>query len=222
MAAQIYQFRNRILAEVPGCPVPRIDREIEISIRQMCEDTYAYTKSFEIEDFDYTTIDTSDNDSITITLSDYFTSADPIAVLKLQLDGVDWYARKLVLENDNSNLTTIEISGTKFFNFPALTTMKLFPFTSKAENFDIFLKLAVKPSRNLTSYDDEFRWNDDWFEGIISLSSAHLQQIPNRPWSDGMRALENMATYRSCIANVKIDDALGGSYGSTFVEGGYF
>jgi len=222
MAVLISQFRNRLLAEVPGCPIPRVDLAVLNAIRQMCEDTYAYTKSFEEEDFDYTTIDDTDNDAITITLSTYFADADPVAPLMLQIDGADWNLRELILENDNSNLTNIEIQGVKFFSFPTLTTMKIFPFTGQTANFDIFLKLAVKPERGLSSVEDKFYNDDDWYEGIIHCAAYRLQMITGRPWSNERQAGYNKSRYEHYMGRVKIDTAMGGSAGTVFIQGGYF
>ena len=210
------------MVEVPGCPIPRIDTAVINAIRKMCEDTYGYTKSFEEEDIDYTTIDDTDNDSLTITLSDYFTDLDPVAALKLQIDGGDWDLRELILENDNSNLDQIAIQGVKFFNFPSLTTMKLFPFTDQGANFDVFLKLAVKPTRGETSVEDKFYNDDDWFEGIIHCASYHLQAIPGRPWSNGEHSFYNLSRYSHYMGRKKIDIAYGGTAGSLAIEGGYF
>jgi hypothetical protein len=222
MATQISQFRNRVLVEVPGCPIPRIDLAIVNSIRKMCKDSYAHTKSFEDEDIDYTTIDATDNDSITINLATYFTGVDPVAPLKFQIDGGDWDLRELILENDNSNLDQIAIQGVKFFNFPSLTTMKLFPFTDQGANFDVFLKLAVKPTRGETSVEDKFYNDDDWFEGIIHCAAYRLQAMPNRPWSNGNNVSYNRSMYNHYMGRVKIDLAHGGTAGSLAVEGGYF
>jgi len=222
MPTQISQFRNRVLVEVPGCPTPRIDLAVVNAIREMCKDTYAYTKSFEDEDIDYTTIDDTDNDSYTLDLSSYISNVDPIAPLKFQIDGGDWNLRELTLENDNSNLDSITIQGTKFFNYPALTTMKIFPFTDQSVNFDIFLKLAVKPSRGVTEVENIFYNDDNWFEGIVHLASHDLQIMPSRPWSNAEHAIFNRSRYSHYMGLVKINDSLGGSPGSQAIEGGYF
>lgn len=222
MATAISEFRNRVLVDVPGCPIPRIDLAVLDAIRKMCEDTYAYSKSFEEEAFDYTTIDAADNDSITITLSTYFTGADPIAPLMFQIDGGEWTLRKLILENDNSNLTNIEMQGVKFFNFPSLTTMKIFPFTSQQVNFDMFLKLAVKPTRGQTTVEDVFHDDDDWFTGICHYASYLLQIIPGRTWSNGEYASFNRSRYDHYMGRVRIDLALGEAAGDLSIQGGYF
>ena len=181
----ISKFHNRVIAEAPGCPIPRIDVAVVNAIRRMCHDTYAYSKSFEAEDIDYTTIDTADNDALTIDLSTYITNVEPIAPLKFQIDGGDWVLRKLILENDNSNLSDIELQGVKFFNFPSLTTMKIFPFTNQQINFDIFLKMAVKIPRDLdlhetqTEYGAELVTNGDMEldDNWISYGTPTVQEI---------------------------------------------
>lgn len=222
MATQISEFRNRVIAEVTGCPTARIDLAVVDAIRQMCEDTWCYTKSFEVEAIDYTTINAADNDSITITLSTYFTSADPIGVIKFQIDGGDWYTRELTLLNDNSNLSSIEIGEVKFFNFPSLTTIKVFPFTGQTADFDIFMKLAVKPNRSVTSVEDMFYNNDDWFDGVVYLATHKLMMIPERPWSNPALATWNRNQYSDAVGRVRITEAIGASMGSVFVSGGYF
>lgn len=222
MATQISQFRNRVVVEVPGCPIPRIDLAIIDSIRKMCDDTYAYTKSMEFEAIAYSSVDPADNDAITLTLSTYITDVDPIAPLFFQIDGGEWTLSKLVLENDNSNLTSIEQQGVKFFSFPSLTSMKIFPFTDQSANFDIFLKLAVKPSRGLTSVEDIFYTDDYWFEGIWRRSAYELQIMPKRPWTNPEQAAFNKGKYNHFKGMVRIGDSLGGAAGSKAIEGGYF
>lgn len=222
MATQISQFRNRIVSEVPGCPFPRIDTAVIDALRMFCEDSYLYTKSFEEEDIAYGTIDTSDNDSLTITLSTYYSDADPICPLFFQIDGADWDLKELVLENDNSNLTQIEEDGVKFFSFPTTTSMKIFPFTDQSVNFDVFLKLAVKPSEDVTSVEDKF-WNEkDWRDAVIAQAAGMLQSMPGRGWTDYGKAGVNFAIYRSNLASARIKAEHGNTKGSIAVEGGYF
>lgn len=222
MATAISVFRNRVLVEVPGCPVPRVDMAVVDALRQFCKDTYAYTKDFEVEDIAYGTVDSTDNDSLTIDLSAYFSSLDPIAPLKLQVDGGDWDLRELTLVNDNSNLTQIELQGVKFFNFPSLTTIKIFPFTDQSVNFDVYLKLAVKPNRSVTSVDDDFYNKDDWFAAVCSYAAAILQKMPKRAWTNYEQAELNFDLYRGFMGAAKIDFALGGTAGSVPIQGGYF
>lgn len=222
MATQISQFRNRVVVEVPGCPLPRIDLAVVDAIRMMCEDTYAYYKSFEDEAIDYTTIDSSDNDAITIDLSTYISSVDPVAPLKFQIDGGDWELRRYSLENDNSNLTNIQLEGIKFYNFPSLTTMKIFPLTELQANFDVFLKLAVKPTRDVTSIEDMFIDDDDWFKGINHCAAYLLQEMPGRAWSNPQQSVYNKSRYNHYVGRVKIDESLGGAFGDMVVQGGYF
>ena len=222
MTVLISRFRNRALVEVPGCPIPMIDTYVLNSIRKMCEDTYAYTKAFEAADQNYALIDATDNDSFEIDLSAYFSDVDPVAPLMLQIDGADYGLSELVLENDNTNLSSIEISSVKFFNFPDLTTIKLFPFTGQSVNFDIFLRLAVKPTRGELSVEDKFYNNDDWYEGIIHLAASMLQMIPGRPWSNEPHGALNKSIYSHHMGRVKIDAAVGGTAGSFAIQGGYF
>lgn len=220
MPTAINNFWNRIAAHVPGCPVPATHRAIVDAVRQFCEDTHVLTKAFEEEAFDYTTIDTTDNDAITITLSSKFSGYEVVAPEFFQIDGGEWNLSRLELINDNSNLTSIQLSDTKFFNFPTTTTIKIFPFTDQSENFDMFLKLAVKPNDGTTFFDD-FLYND-WRKAIIPLACAILQEIPDRPWSNPSLASYNRSQYLIHSGKAKLNRSMGYAAGNKYITGGYF
>jgi hypothetical protein len=220
MATAINSFWNRMAAKVPGCPVPAAHRAIVDAVRQFCEDTHVLLKSFEEEDIDYTTIDSTDNDSITITLTSYFTGYEPIVPEFFQIDGGNWNLSRLDLYNDNSNLDSIQLTDTKFYNFPSTTTMKIFPFTDQGANFDIFLKLAVKPNDGSTTFDD-FLFND-WRKAIVPLAVAMLQEMPDRPWSNPNMAAYNRQQYLINSGKAKLNKSMGHTSGSSYITGGYF
>jgi len=220
MATAIKMFRNEVIPHVPGCPFISIDQEVVKAVIRFCEETHILNKAFEAESFDYTTIDSSDNDSITVTLSDYFTGYIPLYVMRLQIDGGDVRAEKYEMLNDNSNLTSIQRGDTIFFSFPTSTTMKMFPFTDRSSNFDLFIDLAVKPASTITGVDD-FLY-EDWREGIAARAISELQRLPNKPWSDRVASRDNMMDYQDNMGRAKIRVNNRYAKGSQIIGGAYF
>lgn len=220
MATAISSFRNRVIPHVPGCPWPKIDQVVLDAIRKFCEDTHLIERSIESEAIDYTTIDATDNDAITITLSGFFTGYDPIVPTEFQIDGAPWHLQELYLYNDNSNLGEITIDGIKFFNFPSLTTMKIFPWTGQGVNFDIYLKLALKPTLGVTTVDDVFY--NDWADAIEYLTAGLLQRIPKRTWTDYDLSNSNLGLYQTLKGRAKTRKNMGFAKGSESITGGYF
>jgi len=220
MATPISSFRNKVIPHVPGCPWPKIDEVVVDALRKFCEDTYLIERGIESEDIDYTTIDATDNDAITINLASHYTGYDPIVPVEFQIDGAPYHLQELYLYNDNSNLDSITLPGIKFFNFPTTASMKIFPFTGQGANFDIYLKLALKPSLAVTTVDDLFFNN--WADAIEFLAAGILQGIPERPWYNPDRAALNLGLYQIKKGDAKLLKNMGFAKGSQAIKGGYF
>jgi len=141
MATTIATFRGGVLAAIPRCPPPIVDQAVVDAIIELCKDASIFEKSFEHWLDAENDVDSTDNDSITITLTDYVgTSYRPHMVKELKIDGEGWYVAHKELETNVDDLTYYEISGTKFYNFPSSTEMKLFPIdddaTTDGDTFD--------------------------------------------------------------------------------------
>jgi len=133
MATNISSFAGGVLPDVPGCPPPIVAQAVVDSIIQLCKDASLFKKSFEHWIDAPNDVDTTDNDSITITLTDYVTATyRPHTVYELKIDGNQWNTHHYELENQVNDLTLYQIEDTKFFNFPSTTTMKLFPIEDDA------------------------------------------------------------------------------------------
>jgi hypothetical protein len=219
MATLLTAFRDKISPFVPGCPLFTVDSYTRDAVIRFCRDTNILVKNFEEADFDYTTIDDTDNDSIEIDLTTYFTNYVPIEMLKLKIDGSDKTISKLELVNDQSDMSVLD-SSLIYFNYPDTTTLKLFPFTSASENFDIYVEMAVRPAHTVTSVDD-FIYND-WKEAICAYALYELQKMPKKSWTDVNSAILNLNIYQNYLGDARIGIATGFANNTSVMQGGYF
>lgn len=216
MATTISSFRKHVLPDVPGCPNFMIDDAVVDGIQQFCIDTLWLEKAIEDEDIDYTTIDATDNDSIEVDLTSYVTDITPYSFTRFQIDGADYDLEYLNLVNDNSNLDQITKTGVKFYNLPDQDTIKIFPFTDQAANFDLYLKIVFKPKDGITSIDDVFY--DDFRDAICGYAKSKLQRIPKKNWTDLEQANINAQTYRSGMGKAKIKHSYGRVTGTASIK----
>ena len=216
MATLLTAFRDKIFPFVPGCPLFTIDGYTRDAVIKFCRDTNILIKAFEEEDFDYTTIDDTDNDSIEIDLTTYMTGYVPIDMLTLKIDGSSKEIYQFELVNDQSDLSVIN-SEVIYFNYPDTTTLKLFPFTNASANFDIYIEMSVRPSHTVTSVDD-FLYND-WKEAICAYALYELQRMPQKSWTDINAASLNLSIYKDYLGDARVKKAV---YDSPVMQGGYF
>lgn len=231
MATAVSQFRNRILADVSGCPIPRIDQAIVDAVRDFCEDAHILRKAFEVE-LTSPFVDTTDSDSVTIDLAGNltpntlplvfpfsFSGYELIFPLMFQIDGVPVNIFRFNMDTDNTYIESMLIQNSKFYNFPSKTLLKIFPFTD-ATTCKLFMNWAIKPTDGSTSVDDLFY--DDWRNAVMYLALSNLQKIPKKPWTDYEAAAFNRSLYRHEMARAKAKAATGFTPTDQFVTGGYF
>jgi hypothetical protein len=131
--ADISAFRGGVLPAVIGCPPFVVDQAVVDAIVQLCKDASIFEKSFEHWIDAENDVDSTDNDSITITLTDYVTATyRPHTIKELQIDGSGWNVFHKELSNNVDDLSLYQIDDTKFYNFPSTSTMKLFPIDDTA------------------------------------------------------------------------------------------
>jgi hypothetical protein len=239
MAIPVSQFRNRISRHVPGCPIPVIDKMVIEAAVQFCEDTLLLSKAFEIQDVLYTAINTGDNDSVVLNIYSWddtgdvaiddvggavfdedYAAFDPIVVTELKINQSPYPCSKREFEND---VTDIQTDGYKFFNFPTQFQIKLFPlneFYDSQKDFDVFLRIAVKPTLTCTVIEDALYNN--YREAIAAHALSVLHSMPQRSWTDLAQAEIEIARYQHEMGRARIRMEKGFTDSDTIVAGGYF
>jgi hypothetical protein len=202
MATAISSFTRHILPDVPGCPSFVIEEKVVEALQQFCKDTKILNKGIEVEDIDYSTVDSTDNDSIDVDLSSYVTGIAPVSISEFQIDGAPYDLEKMELVNDNSNLENILKDGVKFFTIPDEDTITIFPFTDQAVNFDIYLRIVFKPKDGITTIDDFFY--DDYREAICAHAKSEIQRMKDKAWTNLDHATINAKTYSAKMGEAKI------------------
>lgn len=239
MATPLSQFRSRVSRNVPGCPLPFIDKVVRDAAIQFCKDTLIWKVKFEVADVLYTSINSGDNDSITLNIYDYIDTGDvsvddsggvsfsdnyalfdPILVSEIKIDQQPYNIKHEKYYND---ITDLETGGYKYFNFPSRYTVKIFPldeFADAQRNFDVFLSLAVKPTTITTVVEDTLYY--DYQEAIAAYALYLLFSTPGRQWSNYDQAAAEYARYRHHMGRARIRINKGYTDAGSIITGGYF
>lgn len=243
MATAISQFRNNIIADLPGCPIPRVDSAIIDAIRTFCEDTHCVERTLtaagtptDVGGFNQVEINLAsagggglvfdDGGGVSFdggggvdfgeTVNDY----DPIMPTRLKIDGADWKLSELEVYND-VDLTPLLIPNTKFFRFPDADTIQVYPFSTTNQQTFV-LSLAVKPSQGVLTVADAFYQREKYRQAIEAYALYLLQKMPKRPWTDLQQAEINIGIYKSRQGSAKVTKFMGRSVGTVTMQGGYF
>lgn len=200
--ANISAFRKEIQGDVPGCPPFMIDRAVVKTIIRFCRMTNRLQESFESSILS-TDIDTSDNDSVEIDLSAVSCMTDriPLRVMYFAVDGSEYPVKELKLSTDITDLESVINTSLRYFNFPDSSTLKLFPFTAKAMKF--FVRLAVQPSRTITTIDDFIY--DKHLEAIEEGAKWRLFKMPGKVWSNKNDAKDAKREFLKLCEEATID-----------------
>lgn len=191
MATSISSFSNWVARDIPKCPRTIIDSEVVEAIIAFCEETYIMNESFQVSVLS-TDINTALNDSVSIDISSIVsTTMRPHAFMKFQIDGADWYTKEQKTATDLTYLEQIQYSQTKFFEFTSNTTILMYPLDATDQT--LFMQIALKYLSTITQVEDYFY--DDYRRAIVAKAKAEVFKMPDKPWSDKNKAMEEMATY---------------------------
>jgi len=224
------------MSDVPGCPIPRIDRSIVDAVRQFCDDSYCLEKTFEatgnasVQNFPYTLPFTfgqaasGDFSIVTIAFSDYefLSDLDPIDPTFFQIEGLSYDLKLFEIDVEFTTLDQITPSGGKFYRFPTIGNMQIFPFNSDDSLVSLVVTLAMKPKIDVTSIDDRFFQTDIFREAIEAQSLYKLQAMPSRPWSNPNMAGVNIGNYKVKLGEARARRALRGFGSKDRATGGFF
>jgi len=212
MATNISQFRRGVLSHVIGCPIPAVDAAVVGAVIQLCKDIALFQNTFEHSVDASADVDTSDNDSIEIDLSDYVSDTlRPHIIKELQIDSVPFSISYLDLDNDVDDISTYEIVNTKFFNYPDVGTLKLFPMDT-TDDVLVYLKIIWIPLRTMETVDD--RIYNDYNQAVEAYAKWFLLSQPRKTWTDIALADYNLSIYSRKMEEAKIDILHGKSFGS--------
>lgn len=217
--ANISAFRKEIQGDVPGCPPFLIDREVVKTIIRFCRKTNRLQEGFSVSVLS-TDVDTTDNDSVEVDLSAISCMTDriPIRVAHFVVDGTPYPAQEMKISTDLTYLESIVNTSIRYFTFPDSSTLKLFPFTAKAMEF--FIRLAVQPSRTITSIDDVIY--DEYLDAIEEGTKWRLFKMPGKVWSNKDDARECKREFLRLCEEAKIDVNRSFSHTDMIVEDNFF
>ena len=89
MATTFATFKKYIVPDVLPCPDPIVERELINTVIDFCKLTHVLTKDWNV-DISSHTITTTTQDSMDIDLTDLYTSYRPVAVARINIDGVEF------------------------------------------------------------------------------------------------------------------------------------
>lgn len=218
MATNISEFRADIIPDIIGCPPIAVDQAVVKAIIQLCKDAQLFQQAFEHSVDASADVDTDDNDAITITVTDYLAAAwKPERIRDLKIDGAAWDTSYFDLENDVDDMDYYTISGVKFFNFPSVTTIKIFPMDT-TDDVLLFLNLDLVPLETMTSIDDKVYQDLTNRQAVESYAKYLLLRQPRKEWTDPAMAEFFLSRYSEKMETAKVKRLHGLSYGSLRVK----
>lgn len=194
----LQEFQKFILPEVLLCPWPVMSYSLINAIVDFAEDTWIFTKSFNI------TVDEDDfgdiNDNLDIVVTEYVTDKQPIAIETFLIDGVIWRLKHVELydEIDADNLDGVRETDQKMFSFPNNSTLRIHELVDAQE---LFLKVVYKPLYNITEIDDVIYNNH--LNAVVAGAKAKLLMIPNQPWTNGSMASYYVSMYKKGVSEAR-------------------
>jgi len=243
MAVSVSLFRAKLQADVPECPIPRIDAEIVDAIRTFCVDTHVMKKTITAE---VTPVDMTVFNMATLDLAThaFLIGYDPVMPVFFALETVPYgiwemdpnigdgaaaaafpYTFPVYFggAGGGSGYLDIEAYGMTptsglFFKLER-NNFYTFPYPSTDET-EIMVTLVVKPELTVTSVDDAFYY--DHRDAVLYLARHQLHRIPRKPWTDLALAGMYRALYQEEVGKVRVGRRMGGFVNQATVSGGYF
>ena len=241
MAVAISEFRVQLQADVPECPVPRIDREIVNAVRTFCVDTHVIKKTLSAT---VTPVDETSfiMGSITVGTHTHLSGYDVIMPTYFVCDetryGLWEYDPYLGTDGGSGSFpytfpiifgshgsveygSLSDSSGPLYGMFFTLdqTTFSVFPLESVTDK-EMQVTFAVKPERTVTTVADTMFYDHE--EVVLNLARHYLFRIPRRAWTDLNLAQMYLSLYRNNIGDVRMARRMGGSNNVKSIIGGYF
>ncbi len=217
--ADLSDFANRCKSDLPGCPGPIIRDAVRDTVIDFCRETGRLRKSFE-HAVAVVDVDTADNDSVTISLSSYYTGHTPVRLAEFAVDGYYYTTVWFEPSTDLTDLSSLINTSLRYYHFPSSTQIKLFPFTGTVAAMNFFLRLTVQPDRDATSVDDLF-WND-YLDAIVAGTKQRLMAQVGKTWSNPEASGYFGRKYIQGRDSAKIDVMRMHSHADQLVEANFF
>jgi len=200
MATAFTEFKKYIAPDVLPCPDPIVERELISTIIDFCKRTHVITRDWNV-DISESTITTTTQDSMDIDLTDLYTSYRPVAVARLNIDGVEYEPQyKEIVNTLDAFDNDIKIEGVKFFWFKDDDTIRIYDMDDSDEN--LYIRIIVKPIRAITTVADEFIY-EDHIETIAAGVRYRILGMPGKPWTSPTGAKQAYIDWRRGISKAR-------------------
>ncbi len=199
MSTNITEMSRRIAPDLIGCPRILIDEAIVDALIRFGEDTHIIEKGFE---HDVVTADviTADNNSVNVNIATYITDMRPVVLTEFKIDGTDWDAQFVDLENVMDDIDEISVAGVKLFTYPDRTHIKFYNINAEDQRF--YIKQVYVPTSTITTVEDDFY--DRYHKHIEAAAKAELMGMPKKDWSDPPMAGYYESKYQDGVARTRI------------------
>ena len=242
MAIAISNFRDAIISDVPGCPIPRIDSAVIEAVRTLCDESYCLEKTLAfnitgstisaaifpmILPFAFGESDANIDPlvgAIYLSQIDSLQGLDPIVPTYFRIGGVIKDLAWFDLDNDFSASlidTPMFLKGRKLYYFPSTYVMQIFPVSAEDKTKEIVMTLAMKPSVESTTVNERFY--REYRKAIESYALYLLQKLPLRSWTNMDAAALNLSQYREVLGKARKNRGIASiaNWNKT-AQGGYF
>ena len=200
MATTFVDFKKHIAPDVLPCPDPIVERQLINTILEFYKLTHVKTVDFNIE-LDSDGIDSDYQDSIDIDLNEYFTNYRPVAVVRINIDGVDYEpAYKEVLNTIDAWDGSVGSSSVKYFHFVSNDTLRVYDMGTGDSN--MYLRIALKPERDITEVEEESLY-EDHLETIAAGVKARILRMPGKPWTSQTAAKQSHIDWRRGLSKAR-------------------
>lgn len=200
MATTFATYKKYITPDVMPCPDVIIERELVSTLIDFCKLTHVITKDFNVE-LDSDDIDSDYQDSIDIDLSEHFTNHRPVAVVRINVDGVEYApSYKEVLNEIDCWDSSIGGGNEKFFYFVNNTTLRIYDMDSGDDN--LYLRIALKPTRDITEVEEEWLY-EDHVDTIAAGVKARILTMPGKAWENQAAAKRAFIDWRRGITKAR-------------------
>ena len=188
-------FLSRILPECAGCSNFIAEQALHDTILDFCSTTKIITKAFS-ETILSTDIDSSENDSVDIDVSEAGDDLRPVTVCAME-DGTTSFIMEY---KEATNDIALSDLGTeyKYFFFPEPNIIRIFPVSSACT---MYLEVAFKPTQDADVYPDIL--HEDWVDAIAYGTKERLMRMQNNAWTNLDMSIYYRKLYRTEISLAK-------------------
>lgn len=211
--ATLSDFYPYVLPEIPGCPEITADVALRASLIEFCEKTLIVQR---------------DHDPITVIANKTDYDLEPPTGQLVTKIMRAWYRDQKLdpLVPDNVDAATVynslfaNASVTKAdprqFLQKDERTVTVYPFPKETVANALTLRVAYKPSRKATVFDDVLF--EDYAEGIAHGAKYRLLGMANKPWTNGPAASTALTLFNAAVNVARSRATRGNSRGEVRIK----